>query len=65
MFILNRQALALVTSFFPLLCRLIFFHEKHEEGLKTFGFVWDLFRENDSESMHKALLWLQVCFKSY
>ena len=42
--------------------RKIFSEKKHPEGLKTFGFIWDMFRDRTGspDNMHKALLWLQV-----
>lgn len=46
--------------FFLSYCRKIFSEKKHPEGLKTFGFIWDMFRTGEPNSMHKALLWLQV-----
>jgi len=40
--------------------RNIFSHERHDERLKLFSFVWEYFRTKDPAGMKKALFWLQV-----
>ena len=44
-----------------LLIRGIFSYKTHEEGLKTFSFIWNRFRDNNPDKMQTALYWLQVC----